>query len=115
MSSKAERNIDGASGQAEVEAGRRNRYTQERLREVAGRLKELAAEREGLTATLAARAAETGPEVRDLRDRRSYLGMRIEALRAEQAALKSERAASNPAPKASTKPAGARTTKPKAP
>lgn len=70
---------------------RRRTYISMRLEEITERIRSLATEREQLTGELKTRSDEQGPEVRRLRERRSYIAARITLLRGEQKTLFAER------------------------
>ena len=66
-------------------------YLSLRLKELAADLQAIVTERQNLNTTLKDRANETSQEVRNMRERRGYLAVRVSILRAEQIALSAEK------------------------
>lgn len=90
-------------------------YISLRLKELAAELQAMVTERQNLNTSLKEKATEAGKadgskEVRKMRERRGYLAIRINVLRAEQQSLASEKEALPPVttPQGAKKPAGAK-------
>ena len=71
-------------------------YLSLRLKELAADLHAMATERQNLNATLKEHANDPSKDVRKMRERRGYLAIRINVLRAEQQTLAAEKEALAP-------------------
>lgn len=79
---------EGAGRNPSVKAAVETRtYVLMRLTELASTLKAHAGERADVTNAIKGTSADSGPELKKLRDRRVYLAKRVEILRHEQKSL----------------------------